>query len=207
LCECLPVPVCLRSPLIMPEVAILRASFACVRCQGDPQAALPGVLQPRVGRPLHHLHVGSPRMHAYAPHYHTAALGKPAPPIASPTPPPRDLTRSSKHPLGGKAFLSLDDSEEPYLGGIKYNAMPPMKRFRCVACPPRQLQRANTHTPTHSPADRVAPAAAASSPGLWYDPMYVCVSAGIAVTWSSCRAVRRRWRPWRSSSPSTPTGR
>lgn len=42
----------------------------------------------------------------------------------------RDLTKSSKHPLGGKAFLSLDDSDEPFLGGIKYNAMPPMKRFR-----------------------------------------------------------------------------
>jgi structural maintenance of chromosome 1 len=42
----------------------------------------------------------------------------------------KDLTRSSKHPLGGQAYLSLDDSEEPYLGGIKYNAMPPMKRFR-----------------------------------------------------------------------------
>ena len=26
--------------------------------------------------------------------------------------------------------MSLDDTEEPYLGGIKYNAMPPMKRFR-----------------------------------------------------------------------------
>lgn len=42
----------------------------------------------------------------------------------------RDLTKSSKHPLGGNAYLSLDESEEPYLGGIKYNAMPPMKRFR-----------------------------------------------------------------------------
>ena len=35
-----------------------------------------------------------------------------------------------QHPLGGNAYLSLDDTEEPYLGGIKYNAMPPMKRFR-----------------------------------------------------------------------------
>jgi structural maintenance of chromosome 1 len=42
----------------------------------------------------------------------------------------KDLTKSSKHPLGGNAYLSLDDTEEPYLGGIKYNAMPPMKRFR-----------------------------------------------------------------------------
>ena len=31
----------------------------------------------------------------------------------------KDLTRSSKHPLGGNAYLSLDDSDEPYLGGLK----------------------------------------------------------------------------------------
>jgi structural maintenance of chromosome 1 len=42
----------------------------------------------------------------------------------------KDMTRSSKHPLGGNAFLSLDDTDEPYLSGVKYNAMPPMKRFR-----------------------------------------------------------------------------
>lgn len=42
----------------------------------------------------------------------------------------KDLTKSSKHPLGGQAYLSLDDSDEPYLGGVAYNAMPPMKRFR-----------------------------------------------------------------------------
>ena len=42
----------------------------------------------------------------------------------------RDMTMSSKHPLGGNAYLSLDDSEEPYKGGMKFNAMPPMKRFR-----------------------------------------------------------------------------
>merc|ERR1739848_559313 len=42
----------------------------------------------------------------------------------------KDVTRSSKHPLGGSAYLSLDDTEDPYLGGIKYNAQPPMKRFR-----------------------------------------------------------------------------
>ncbi|CAM9436622.1 unnamed protein product [Phaeothamnion confervicola] len=42
----------------------------------------------------------------------------------------KDLTRSSKHPLGGNAYLSLEDQEEPYLSGIKFNAMPPMKRFR-----------------------------------------------------------------------------
>jgi structural maintenance of chromosome 1 len=36
----------------------------------------------------------------------------------------RDLTKSSKHPLGGNAYLSLDDTEEPYLGGIKYVLIP-----------------------------------------------------------------------------------
>lgn len=41
-----------------------------------------------------------------------------------------DMTKSSKHPMGGKAYLSLDDTEEPYKGGLKFNAMPPMKRFR-----------------------------------------------------------------------------
>lgn len=41
-----------------------------------------------------------------------------------------DMTKSSKHPLGGKAYLSLDDTEEPFKGGLKFNAMPPMKRFR-----------------------------------------------------------------------------
>lgn len=41
-----------------------------------------------------------------------------------------DMTKSSKHPLGGNAYLSLDDAEEPYKGGLKFNAMPPMKRFR-----------------------------------------------------------------------------
>lgn len=33
-------------------------------------------------------------------------------------------------PLGGIAYLSAEDSDEPYLEGIKYHAMPPMKRFR-----------------------------------------------------------------------------
>ena len=42
----------------------------------------------------------------------------------------RDMTKSSKHPLGGNAYLSLDDSDEPFKGGMKFNAMPPMKRFR-----------------------------------------------------------------------------
>ncbi|OQS04148.1 structural maintenance of chromosomes protein [Thraustotheca clavata] len=42
----------------------------------------------------------------------------------------KNLTKSSKHPLGGTAYLNLENLEEPYLHGMKYNAMPPMKRFR-----------------------------------------------------------------------------
>ncbi|DAZ99111.1 TPA: hypothetical protein N0F65_008416 [Lagenidium giganteum] len=42
----------------------------------------------------------------------------------------KQLTKSSKHPLGGTAYLSLENTEEPYMNGMKYNAMPPMKRFR-----------------------------------------------------------------------------
>ncbi|KAG5644198.1 hypothetical protein DXG03_008861 [Asterophora parasitica] len=42
----------------------------------------------------------------------------------------KDLTKGKASPMGGVAYLSLDDSEEPYAGGIKYHAMPPMKRFR-----------------------------------------------------------------------------
>ncbi|KAF5389616.1 hypothetical protein D9757_004216 [Collybiopsis confluens] len=42
----------------------------------------------------------------------------------------KDLTKGKAAPMGGVAYLSLDDSEEPYNGGIKYHAMPPMKRFR-----------------------------------------------------------------------------
>ncbi|GAB4822702.1 hypothetical protein N2152v2_009748 [Parachlorella kessleri] len=42
----------------------------------------------------------------------------------------KELTRSSHHALGGQAYMSLENSEEPFLGGIKYNAMPPGKRYR-----------------------------------------------------------------------------
>lgn len=61
----------------------------------------------------------------------------------------KDLTKGKAAPLGGVAYLSLEDNEvrclrefsayelpltlhpqEPYAGGIKYHAMPPMKRFR-----------------------------------------------------------------------------
>ncbi|TFK48892.1 cohesin complex subunit psm1 [Heliocybe sulcata] len=42
----------------------------------------------------------------------------------------KDLTKGKAAPMGGVAYLSLEDSEEPYVGGVKYHAMPPMKRFR-----------------------------------------------------------------------------
>jgi structural maintenance of chromosome 1 len=42
----------------------------------------------------------------------------------------QELTKSSAFPLGGNAYLDLEDSSEPYLAGIKYHAMPPLKRFR-----------------------------------------------------------------------------
>uniref|UniRef100_A0A7S4E0N4 RecF/RecN/SMC N-terminal domain-containing protein n=1 Tax=Lotharella globosa TaxID=91324 RepID=A0A7S4E0N4_9EUKA len=40
------------------------------------------------------------------------------------------LTKSSRHPMGGNAYLNLEDPDKPFLSGIKYNAMPPGKRFR-----------------------------------------------------------------------------
>ncbi|RCH97189.1 Structural maintenance of chromosomes protein 1, partial [Rhizopus stolonifer] len=42
----------------------------------------------------------------------------------------KDLTKSHTFPLGGTAYLSTEDADEPYLEGLKYHAMPPMKRFR-----------------------------------------------------------------------------
>ncbi|KAF3285500.1 Structural maintenance of chromosomes protein 1 [Orbilia oligospora] len=42
----------------------------------------------------------------------------------------KDLTKSKTFPLGGTAYLDVEDQDEPYLDGIKYHAMPPMKRFR-----------------------------------------------------------------------------
>ena len=42
----------------------------------------------------------------------------------------KDLTRSENHTLGGTAYLSLEDQDDPFLFGIKYTAMPPSKRFR-----------------------------------------------------------------------------
>ena len=42
----------------------------------------------------------------------------------------KELTRTASFPLGGQAYLDLEDTDEPYLSGIKYHAMPPLKRFR-----------------------------------------------------------------------------
>lgn len=42
----------------------------------------------------------------------------------------KELTTSPTSPVGGSAYLNVEDSEEPYNFGIKYHAMPPMKRFR-----------------------------------------------------------------------------
>lgn len=41
----------------------------------------------------------------------------------------KELTRSPAS-VGGSAYLTLEDEDEPYAGGIRYHAMPPMKRFR-----------------------------------------------------------------------------
>ncbi len=43
---------------------------------------------------------------------------------------PQELTKSRLHPLGGQAYLSLEDGEQPFAGGIKFTAMPPTKRYR-----------------------------------------------------------------------------
>jgi len=42
----------------------------------------------------------------------------------------KDLTQVEGVPLGGTAYLTLEDLQEPYLHGIKYTAMPPAKRWR-----------------------------------------------------------------------------
>lgn len=42
----------------------------------------------------------------------------------------KELTTSPTSPIGGSAYLDLEDIEEPYNSGIKYHAMPPLKRFR-----------------------------------------------------------------------------
>lgn len=42
----------------------------------------------------------------------------------------KQLTKSHTHPLGGTAYLNLENDDDPFLHGIKYTAMPPTKRFR-----------------------------------------------------------------------------
>ncbi|TPX34166.1 hypothetical protein SmJEL517_g03097 [Synchytrium microbalum] len=42
----------------------------------------------------------------------------------------KELTKSKTFPMGGTAYLAVEDDEEPYTNGVKYNVMPPMKRFR-----------------------------------------------------------------------------
>ena len=37
--------------------------------------------------------------------------------------------RSSMHPMGGTAYLNVENAEEPFSGGVKFTAMPPTKRF------------------------------------------------------------------------------
>ncbi|CAG7883057.1 unnamed protein product [Brassica rapa] len=42
----------------------------------------------------------------------------------------KQLTKSNTHPLGGTAYLNLENEDDPFLQGIKYTTMPPTKRFR-----------------------------------------------------------------------------
>lgn len=42
----------------------------------------------------------------------------------------KELTRGKNVNAVGTAFLSLENTDEPYLAGVKYNAMPPNKTFR-----------------------------------------------------------------------------
>lgn len=42
----------------------------------------------------------------------------------------QELTKSSIIPNGGVAYITVENTEEPYLDGIRYLAMPPLKRFR-----------------------------------------------------------------------------
>lgn len=42
----------------------------------------------------------------------------------------KDLTKTKMAPMGGVAYLTLEDTDEPFRAGIRYHAMPPMKRFR-----------------------------------------------------------------------------
>ena len=42
----------------------------------------------------------------------------------------KELTQSKAAPTGGVAYLTLEDTDEPFVAGLRYHAMPPMKRFR-----------------------------------------------------------------------------
>jgi len=42
----------------------------------------------------------------------------------------KELTKTSTFPLGGQASLGQENDDEPYLEGVRYHAMPPLKRFR-----------------------------------------------------------------------------
>lgn len=42
----------------------------------------------------------------------------------------KELTKTQSFPLGGNASLDVEEEDEPYLSGVKYHAMPPLKRFR-----------------------------------------------------------------------------
>ena len=44
----------------------------------------------------------------------------------------KDLSKGKAAPMGGSAYLSIENTEEPYLGGISYSVVPPMKRFRDI---------------------------------------------------------------------------
>ncbi|CAL5001681.1 unnamed protein product [Urochloa decumbens] len=45
----------------------------------------------------------------------------------------KELTKGhTAHPLGGTAYLNLENEDDPFLHGIKYTAMPPTKRFRDI---------------------------------------------------------------------------
>jgi hypothetical protein len=39
---------------------------------------------------------------------------------------------SNTHPLGGQAYLNLENEDGPFLHGIKYSAMPPGQRYRSM---------------------------------------------------------------------------
>lgn len=44
----------------------------------------------------------------------------------------KDLTKSKINPSGGNAFIILENTEEPYLAGLQFSALPPAKSFRGI---------------------------------------------------------------------------